>query len=90
MIEPHLSGHDAMMDVDVVLVNAGAQIESTYTNRPLLTDVEVLGTGITIAKHPDEATEPIACCCIVGTRDGEGGHKSVIGQSAHPVLGQKR
>ena len=90
MIKPHLGGHDAMMDVDVVLVNAGTQIECTYTNRPLLADVEVLGAGITIAKHPDEATEPIACSRIVGTRYGECCHKSVIRQSAHPVFGQKR
>ena len=52
VVEPHLSGHDAMMDVDVVFIDAGAQVEGSHADVPLLGDVEVLGSGITIAKHP--------------------------------------
>lgn len=52
VVEPHLGGHDAMMDVDVVFIDAGTQVEGSHADVPLLGDVEVLGSGIAIAKHP--------------------------------------
>ena len=51
MVKAHLGGHDAMMDLDIFFVNAGTEVESTHPNTPLLADVEVLGTSITIAKY---------------------------------------
>ena len=50
-VKAHLGGYDTMMNVDVFLVNAGTEVESTHASTPLLTHVEVLGTRITIAKH---------------------------------------
>ena len=88
-VEAHLGGHDAMMDVDVLLVNAGTEVESTHTHMPLLADVEVLGACIAVAKDADEATEPIARRSIVGTRNGKGCHIGIVRQAAHPVFGQK-
>ena len=51
VVESHLGGHDAMMDVDIVFIDAGTQVEGSHADVPLLGDVEVLGAGIAIAKH---------------------------------------
>lgn len=89
LVKSHLGGHDAVMDVDVVLINAGTKVERTNADSPLLADIKVLRAGITIAEQSDETAEAIARCRIVGTRDGECRHVSVIRQPAHPVLGQE-
>ena len=52
VVESHLGGHDAMMDVDVVFIDAGTQVKGSHADVPLLGDIEILGSGIAIAKHP--------------------------------------
>ena len=89
-VKSHLRRHDAMIGVDVVLVHTGTQVESSDANVPLLGDVNVLCTSITIAKDAYQSTKTIPCCCIVCTRNGKGCHISVIGKSAHPVSCMER
>ena len=88
-IEMNFGGHDAVIDVDVVFVYAGTQVESTHASSPLLADGEVLGACIAVAEHSDEATESVSRCGIVGTRNGERCHIRIIRQSTHPVSSQK-
>ena len=90
ILEMNTGGHDAMIQVHIVFVDARPQVESPHAHAPLRGDVEVLGTGKSIAQILHSFFPPTARSGIVSTGNREYSHIDTIWQALHPIIGKQR
>ena len=90
IVEAEVGGHDAMIDVDIIVLDARTKVEGTYTRVPLFLEALVLRAGILVAERSidrgGDAWEAVACARVVATGNGERGDVCVVWKALHPVV----
>ena len=93
-VEAQVGGHDAVVDVDVVVLDGRTQVEGTDSHVPLLLEALLLRTGILVSEGTvdgcRDAGEAVAGARVVAAGDGERGDVGIVGQTHHPVVGNER
>ena len=86
-VEVHLGGHQPVIEVQVLLEDAGAQVEGTYAQVPQGGHIDVLRAGIAVGQLIPASVPAAACGSIVGSGNRDLRHIGIVGQALHPVVG---